>query len=674
LQNPNTNADAERALDAALARIDELLGSDPARADAEARALLEKIPGQPAALLFQAIARRLMNDPAASIEILGPLCQAHPSAAVPRLQLGLALRETGDDGAALATLRRAVDAKPDFADAWLALADLLTALERTSEADRAFAGYVAHANQKPRIAEAGRALAENRPADAESLLRAQLGPYPNDVVALCLLADAAERQERIVEAEELLARCIGLAPGYRRARHNHAVILMRQNRLHEALAETGHLLAAEPGNTDARKLKASILVRLLEYDEAIRICEELLAEDDAQPTVWTSLGHMLKSVGRREDCIQAYRKAIELAPGYGEAYWSLANLKTHRLSDAEMEQIRRQLEQSALADRDRWHLHFAMGKGLEDRERYDESFRHYAEGNRLRRARSAYDIGEMEEHVRRSRVLLSGSFFADRAGFGAGAADPVFIVGLPRSGSTLVEQILASHSEVEGTMELPNIAAIARRLDGGVPGAEPGGYPESLGRLTIEESLALGEGYLEETRVHRKEGTPFFVDKMPNNFAHIGLIHLILPNARIIDVRRHPMACGLSLFKEHFARAQQFSYDLATIGRYYRLYAELMAHYDAVLPGRVHRVIYEHLVEDTEAEVRRLLEYCGLPFEEGCLAFHENRRAVSTASSEQVRRPIFRSGLDYWRHYEPWLGPLEAELGDLVDDWATFAR
>ncbi|WP_405240487.1 tetratricopeptide repeat-containing sulfotransferase family protein [Lentisalinibacter orientalis] len=672
MQNPNTNADAERALDAALARIDELLGSDPARADAEARALLEKIPGQPAALLFRAIARRLMNDPAAAVGILGPLCQAHPNAAVPRLQLGLALRETGDDEAALATLRRAVDAKPDFADAWLALADLLTALERTAEADRAFAGYIAHANQKPRIAEAGRALAENRPGDAEALLRAQLGPYPNDVVALCLLADAAERQERIGEAEELLARCIELAPGYRRARHNHAVVLMRQNRLQEGLAETGPLLDADPKNTDARKLKASILVRLLEYDESIRLCEELLAEDEAQPTVWTSLGHMLKSVGRREDCIRAYRKAIELAPGYGEAYWSLANLKTHSLTDEELDAIGRQLELAGLEERDRWHLHFAMGKGLEDRERYEESFRHYAEGNRLRRARSAYDIGEMESHVRRSKALLTGPFFADRAGFGAGAPDPVFIVGLPRSGSTLVEQILASHSRVEGTMELPNIAAIARTLDRGA--APAGAYPESLGQLTAEESRALGERYLEETRVQRKEGTPFFVDKMPNNFAHIGLIHLILPNARIIDVRRHPMACGLSLFKEHFARAQQFSYDLATIGRYYRLYADLMAHFDAVLPGRVHRVVYEHLVDDTESEVRRLLEYCGLPFEEGCLAFHENRRAVSTASSEQVRRPIFRSGLDYWRHYEPWLGPLEAELGDLVDDWATFAR
>ncbi|WP_405242390.1 tetratricopeptide repeat-containing sulfotransferase family protein [Lentisalinibacter salinarum] len=671
MQNPTSNADADRALEAVLARIDELLGTDPVRAEAEARALLDKVPGQPVALLFQGIARRLMGNPAAAAEVLGPLCRAHPNAPAPRLQLGLALRETGDDEAALATLRRAVDAKPDFADAWLALADLLTALERTDEADRAFGGYIAHANQKPRIAEAGRALGENRPGDAESLLRAQLAPYPNDVVAMCMLADAAERQERIGEAEELLARCIELAPGYRRARHNHAVILMRQSRLQEALAETERLLEAEPKNTDARKLKASILVRLLEYDESIRICEELLSEDEAQPTVWTSLGHMLKSVGRRDDCIRAYRKAIELAPGYGEAYWSLANLKTHSLTDEELEAIGRQLDLTGLDERDRWHLHFAMGKGLEDRESYEESFRHYAEGNRLRRARTAYDIGDMAEHVRRSRALLTGPFFADRAGYGAGAADPVFIVGLPRSGSTLVEQILASHSQVEGTMELPNIAAIARTLDGGDGSATA--YPESLAQLTAGESRALGERYLEETRVQRKDGTPFFVDKMPNNFAHIGLIHLILPNARIIDVRRHPMACGLSLFKEHFARAQQFSYDLATIGRYYRLYAELVAHYDAVLPGRVHRVVYEHLVEDTEAEVRRLLEYCGLPFEEACLAFHENRRAVSTASSEQVRQPIFRSGLDYWRHYQPWLGPLEAELGDLVNDWATFS-
>ena len=674
MQNPNANADADRALEAALARIDELLGSDPARADAEAKALLEKVPGQPVALLFRGIAGRLTGNPAAAAEILAPLCEAHPGAPAPRLQLGLALRESGNDEAALAELRGAVEAKADFADAWLALADLLTALGRTDEADEAFAGYIPHANQKPRLAEAGRALAENRLADAESLLRAQLEPYPNDVVALCLLADAAERQERIGEAQELLERCIELAPSFRRARHNRAVVLMRQNRLQDALAETAGLLESDPRNTDARKLKASVLVRLLEYDEAIRVCEELLAEDDAQPTVWTSLGHMLKSVGRRDEAKEAYRRAIALEPRFGEPYWSLANLKTGEIAEGEMAAMRRQLDAPELSALDRLHLRFALGKALEDREQYEDAFREFAEGNRLRLEGSRFSMEPMADHVRRCRELFTAGFFAERAGWGAPDTGPVFVLGLPRSGSTLVEQILASHSAVEGTRELNTLASLANRLD---EGSRQGGgtpYPEVLAGMAEGDLAALGRAYVEETRPFRKLDRPWFVDKMPKNWAHIGLIHLILPNARIIDVRRHPLACGMSLFKEHFAGGQEFSYSLEFIGRYYRLYAQLMDHFDAVLPGRVHRVVYEELVEDTEAEVRRLLDYCGLPFEAACLDFHENRRAVSTASSEQVRRPIFRSGLDYWRHYEPWLDPLKAQLGDLLDNWAGPVR
>jgi hypothetical protein len=325
--------------------------------------------------------------------------------------------------------------------------------------------------------------------------------------------------------------------------------------------------------------------------------------------------------------------------------------------------MRRQLADPALGAEDRLHFHYALGKALEDRGDYADSFRQYAEGARLRRAERPYDAAESHDQMLRSKALFTERFFAEREGGGSPAPDPIFIVGLPRAGSTLIEQILASHSAVEGTMELPDIAALARRL--GRPGSRVEGprYPEALADLNGAARTALGEEYIERTRIHRKKGRPLFIDKMPNNLHHIGLIQLILPNAKIIDARRAPMASCFSAFKQLFARGHAFSYDLTDLGLYYRDYVALMDHFDTVLPGRVWRVIYEDMVEDTERQVRRLLDYCGLPFEAACLRFHENDRPVRTASSEQVRRPIFREGLEQWRRYEPWLGPLAAALG-----------
>ncbi len=346
----------------------------------------------------------------------------------------------------------------------------------------------------------------------------------------------------------------------------------------------------------------------------------------------------------------------------GEAYWSLANLKTFRFDTADLEAMRSQLAQASLGDEDRCFFEFALGKALEDVGEYALSMEQYLHANQRRRAQIAYEPTEMSELVQRSRQVLDADFFEQRRGFGNPACDPIFIVGLPRSGSTLLEQILASHSAVEGTMELPDLLAIARRLTG-PRGVSQLTYPLALAQLSASACRALGDEYLERTRIHRKRGTPFFIDKMPNNFAHVGLIQLALPNARIIDARRQPLACCFSVFKQHFARGQAFSYTLEELGRYYRDYIELMAHFDAVLPGRVHRVNYEELVADTEGEVRRLLRYCGLPFEQGCLRFYENDRAVRTASSEQVRQPIYREGIEHWRHYERWLGPLRDGLG-----------
>lgn len=654
-------------MNARLRQIEQLLRSDPVRAEALAAEFLVAVPGHRMALLFRGIASRLAGNLEAAIEILTMLSASSPDAPLVHLQLGLALRESSQNDAAVQSLRRAVTVKPDFSDAWLALADLLTALEDRDGADEAFTMYVRHSANDPHLREPAAALRENRVADAENQLRKHINQYPTDIVALCLLADVVERDDRMKEAEALLKRCLELAPGYKRARHNYAVVLLRLNKASEALQETDWLLADEPDNTDLRKLKAAILARLREYGESIGICESLLDEDPGQVTVWTSLGHMLKSVGRRADSVNAYRKAIALEPRSGESYWSLANLKTFSFTGPELEAMQAQLERPGLSEEDRIHFYFAIGKALEDRTDYAESFRHYAEGNRICREIRHYNAAELTEHVRRCITLFTPEFFAARSPCGADTPEPIFILGLPRTGSTLVEQILSSHSGVEGTMELPDIAAIAMSLGEWKPAPHETRYPEVLANLDEDALRELGDTYIEQTRVQRKLGTPFFIDKMPNNFTHVGLIHLILPKARIIDVRRHPLACGLSLFKEHFARAQNFSYNLEDIGRYYRDYVELMAHFDASLPGRVHRIIYESLVNDTETEVRRLLHYCDLPFEESCLYFYKNERAVSTASSEQVRTPIFRGGIDHWRHYEPWLGPLKDALGSLVE-------
>jgi hypothetical protein len=381
-----------------------------------------------------------------------------------------------------------------------------------------------------------------------------------------------------------------------------------------------------------------------------------------------SYGHALRTTGRQADSVAAYRRTIALAPTLGEAYWSLANLKTFQFTEEDARAMRAALGRGDLADEDRVHFEFALGKMLEDEGNCEESFTHYARGNATRRKLHPYSADENSDFVRRSQALFTADFFAARAGSGCPAPDPIFIVGLPRAGSTLLEQILASHSLVEGTMELPDVPRIANELN--VRGRKEGKlFLEILAELDPNELHTLGAGYIESTRVQRKTGAPFFIDKNPNNCQYVGLIQLMLPNARIIDARRHPLACGFSCFKQHFARGQGFTYDLGDLGRYYRDYVDLMAHFDRVLPGRIHRVIYETVVADTEAEVRRLLAYCDLPFEERCLRFYENERAVRTASSEQVRQPIFREGVEHWRKYDTWLGPLKEALGPTLSEY-----
>ncbi len=522
------------------------------------------------------------------------------------------------------------------------------------------------ATADPGLMAAAGALAGNDLPRAEALLRQRLRQAPTDIAAIRMLAELAARIGRYEDATVLLERCLELAPGFDAARQNYAMVLHRGNRPADALAQVDRLLAADPRNPHYRNLKAVVLCRTGDYEEANALYAGILAEHPAQPRIWLSHGHALKTAGDTAGAIAAYRRAAALEPGFGDAWWSLANLKTFRFEDADLAAMRAQLARDGLGVEDRLHLEFALGKALEDRGDHAASFAAYARGNALRLARVPYSADDNAARLRHAAGLYDAAFFRAREGWGAPAPDPIFIVGMPRAGSTLVEQILASHPLVEGTMELPEITSLARVLRRQGDGASPAPYHEALAALDATAVRALGEAYLERTRIHRKGAAPFFIDKMPNNFAHVGLIRLALPNATIIDVRRHPMACGFSLFKQQFARGQDFSYSLADIGRYYRDYVDYMAHFDRVQPGRILRVEYEALVDDTEAQVRRLLDHCGLPFDAACLRFFENDRPVRTASSEQVRRPIYREGLDHWKHFEPWLGPLREALGPLA--------
>src|SRR6266404_1184093 len=641
--------------------------SDPRLAAEQASEILKVAPGHPVASLLLGSASRILGTTDAALLILEPLTRTQPNWAAAHYELGLALIDARRP--AVAALRRAATLKPDMPDAWRTLGDQLTIEGDLEGADAAYAQHIKASTKDPRLMNAALALCENQIPQAELLLREHLKKFPTDVAAIRMFAEVAGRLGRYQDAENLLARCLELAPGFNAARYNYAMALYRLNKSVAALQQIDLLTASEPRNSGYRNLKAVVLANIGDYRESLEIYADVLAKHPDQARIWMSYGHALATAGRLQDSVAAYRRGIVLNPTLGEAYYSLANLKTFRFEESEVQAMRANLKIADVSGGDRAHFHFALGKALEDAGSYVESFEHYAAGNALRHARVGYDAAATTDFVQRAKRLFKKEFFATREDFGAPAADPIFIVGLPRAGSTLVEQILASHSHVEGTMELPDIMAMAAELGGNAERSQESAYPEALAALRAAECRALGERYIEQTRVQRKTAKPFFVDKMPNNFLHIGLIRLALPNARIIDARRHPMACCFSGFKQNFAQGQRYTYSLEDIGRYYRDYAELMAHFDEILPGRIHRVIHENLVDDTEGEVRRLLEFCKLPFEPATLRFYDNDRAVRTASSQQVRQPIFREGLDHWRNYEPWLEPLRKALGDVLTSY-----
>jgi tetratricopeptide (TPR) repeat protein len=576
---------------------------------------------------------------------------------------GHALRDLGDNDGALLSYQNAVSHNAALLASWKMLADLHERAGQEGRADFATAQAAYLSGLPPALLTVASFVREGRYLKAEKLCRHFLQTNGHHVEAMRLLADIGTKFSAFDEAEFLLESALVLDPDNAGVHFDYVGVLGKRQKFAKALDAAAALRSSAPDSPQVAMLFANQSLAVGNFDEALGIYREQAAAAPANPAIHLTLGHALKTIGQMPDAVDAYSAAYCVKPDYGDAYWSLANLKTYRFDDAQIAAMRGFEAAPATALIDRYHLCFALGKALEDRGDYATSFIYYERGNRLKRAETGYNAQRIEREIDLQIKHVTPALLADMRGSGCSASDPIFIVGLPRAGSTLLEQILASHSQVEGTLELPNILALAHRLDGRRRVDEEARYPANLCELSADECAGFGEAYLRDTRIYRKGGTPFFIDKMPNNFRHIGLIHMILPNAKIIDARRGAMGCCFSGFKQLFAEGQEFTYGLEEVGRYYRDYVRLMDHWDAVLPGKVLRVAYEDVVADTDAQVRRLLDFCGLPFEAGCVAFHETQRAVRTPSAEQVRQPIFTSGLDQWQNYEPWLGPLRAVLG-----------
>jgi tetratricopeptide (TPR) repeat protein len=582
------------------------------------------------------------------------------------MALGIAHARANRLREASAAFLTATRLAPKSSLAWRALADTRHALGDAKGGGAAHLMAFQLSTSEPQVVNAANALLANRIVEAEQLLRARLKSVPTDIASIRMLGEVALRAGKYRDALRLFDRALELAPGFEPARQSKVMLHYRQDSLIEALAELELLLAANPRHPGFRNLKASILDRTGDYQGAIAIYRDMLDDDPGDVNRWLTLGHALNTTGDVAGGIAAYRRGLEIEPTRGEIYWNLANLKTFRFTGDELDAMRAALARTDLTLDDRFQIEFALGKAMEDASDYAASFAHYAEGNRMRRTSIHHDRGELDDQRTRAARVFTREFLAAHAGTGCPAPDPIFIVGMPRSGSTLVEQILASHPAVEGTMELSDLQRIMRNIGGGGADARKSAYPDALRDLSADQLAALGQDYIDRTRIQRKTDRPFFIDKLPANFLAVGLIRLILPNARVIDVRRHPMSCGFSIFKQHFARGQSYAYDLEELGIFYADYVRMMALWDARMPGFVHRLIYEDLVADLEGETRRMLDFLGLPFDVACLRFHESRRSVRTPSAQQVRQPVYRDATEQWRHYEPWLGPLKAALGEVL--------
>jgi tetratricopeptide (TPR) repeat protein len=630
-------------------------------------ALAVTVPENRDVLYMIAVSQRYLQRIPDALATLERLEHHHPAFSRLFQERGHCYVAMRDAPRAIDAFLNAVNINPALPASWRTLQTLYRMSGQAENVEMA-AAHVATLGQLPaEVVTATALFSDGELVPAEAMIRAYLLKHGDHVEAMRLLARIGLERDVLDDADTLLEAVLARAPDYRAARYDYAIALLRRHKHVQCIAELDKLLQLEPNNRIYRTTHATAYVGLGDHERALRLYRELVA--DAPQTVQASelhlsIAHSLKALGRQQEAIDSYRTAATVRPSYGDAYWSLANLKTYRFTDEEISKMRSQEAAQTTAWADRFHLCFALGKALEDRSEFAESFRYYERGNTLKKSRSSYRPEPVERNTRLQKAICTREFFAAREDAGSAGASPeipIFVVGLPRSGSTLLEQILASHSQVEGTMELADIPRLVLELQGREMDTENPRYPRILEELGADDFRRMGAAYLADTRIYRT-GKPFFIDKMPNNFRHLGLIHSILPNAKIIDARRNAMACCFSNFKQLFAAGQEFTYSLEDIGRYYRTYLELMAHWDSVLPGKVLRIEHEDVVDNLEANVRRILDFCGLEFEPQCVEFYKTERSVRTASSEQVRRPIFKEGIDQWRNFEPWLGPLKAVL------------
>jgi tetratricopeptide (TPR) repeat protein len=602
------------------------------------------------------------------LECLEKLKQQSPTYARAYQEEGHNLKQLGDLPRAMAAYQRAVDLNHALIASWRELAALHKHNGSQREFDMAQAEYARLSALPPELVSVTSLIHEGKLFRAEKLCREFLLKHPHHVEAMRLLAMLGMKLFVYDDAEFLLESCVEFAPEYWLARYDYVNVLHKRQKFEKALEQAKILLDAYPNNHAFQLAYANENVAVGNFESALEIYDQVTEKHPAFAQPYLSRGHALKTIGRLDDAIESYRSAYRAKPDFGDAFWSLANLKTYRFTDAEIDHMLARLDDPTTANVDRYHLCFALGTAYEARQDYARSFRCYEQGNRLKQQDTRYDPDGLDAAMRRQAELCTSELFASKAGMGGRYDDPIFIVGLPRAGSTLLEQILASHSMVDGTMELPNIIALAHRLNGRRFVSEEARYPGILADLSAEQLQKFADKFIEDTRVHRA-GAPYFIDKMPNNFMHIGLIQLILPRARIIDARRHPMACCFSGFKQLFADGQEFTYGQEEIARYYKGYVRLMAHWDEVLPGKVLRVHYEHVVADLEGQLRRILDYLGLPFEESCLNYYQTDRSIRTPSSEQVRQPIYQGGLEQWRNFEPYLDVLKRELAEEISSY-----
>ena len=632
--------------------------------------ILKKDRNNVEALYMQAVCLRYLNRFDQALATLAELKSLAPEHGRAHQEEGHTYRDLEQPEEAVIAYSRACRFNPALIASWQGLSKIYKSKAMEREAVQVDAQLERLQSMPPQLVGIMDLIAQGRLLKAEDYCRQFLLKIPNHVEGMRLLADIGMRLGVLDDAEFLLESALKFEPNNTPVRIDYVRSLRKRQKFAAALEQAELLLETAPQNPQFQSMFAVESLQNGNYDQALQAFDKVLAHLPGDPTTLTSKGHLYKTCGEYDNAVSAYQAATDSQPYYGEAYYSLANLKVYSFADAEIESMQTQVRNSNLSYLDRVYFLFALGKAFEDREEFDAAFDYYSEGNRLKKIQSRYNAEEMSADLRAQHDVCTEAFFASRSDSGHSAPDPIFIVGLPRAGSTLLEQILSSHSMVDGTLELPNILSLSQRLRR--RGRQSGSteYPAVLGELSPSELQDFGEAFIEDTRIHRQDA-PYFIDKMPNNFRHIGLIHLILPNAKIIDARRHPMSCCFSGFKQLFAEGQEFSYDLTDIGRYYTDYVALMDHWDTVLPGRILRVQYEDVVADVDSQVRRILDFCELPFEDACVRFHETERAVRTPSSEQVRQPIFQSGLAQWRNFEHRLQPLKAALGGLINETET---